>query len=361
MSQNYYEILGVDRGADETSIKKAYRQMAMKYHPDKNPGNKEAEDKFKEAARAYEVLSNPEKRSRYDRFGEAGVNGPGGGAGFGDVDDIFSAFGDIFGDFFGGGQRTRGNRARRGSDLKYVVEVDYLEVLKGTEKDISFKINQDCQPCNGSGAEPGSTAETCPTCRGAGQVIRQQGFFQMATTCNQCGGTGQIIRVPCRKCHGKGKSLKEKKLKVNIPAGVDHGNQLRLSGEGETGSLGGGPGDLYVEIHLETNNDFEREGQHLIGKLRISYLHALLGATLEVKTLESPKELEIPAGASSGQLIRLEGEGLPSLRSTRRGDLVYALEIDFPKKLKKEEEKLLRDIAELKEEKGIKPPKKGFF
>jgi len=335
--------------------------MAMKYHPDKNPGDKSAEDHFKEAARAYEVLSDPEKRSRYDRFGEAGVNGHA-GQGFADVDDIFSAFGDIFGDFFGGGgQRTRqGHRPRRGADLRYVLEIELIDVVNGVEKPIEFKGEQSCEHCSGSGAEPGTEPETCPSCEGAGQVIRRQGFFQMSTPCPQCHGQGKIIRVPCKDCHGKGRTLIKRKLNVAIPAGVDNGNQLRLAGEGEEGFLGGPTGDLYVEVQIKSHKNFERHGTDLLSSLEVSYLQALLGADVEVPTLEGKETLAVSAGTNSGDLTRLKSKGLPSLKSSHRGDILYQVEVKIPKKLKKEEEKLLREIADLRGE-AVRKAKKGFF
>lgn len=371
MKRDYYEILNVGRDADADTIKKAYRKLAMQFHPDKNPGDKEAEDKFKEAARAYEVLSNKDTRARYDRFGHQGVDGPSGGAGggqFHDVGDIFEAFGDIFGDFFGGpgqGQgRSRGGRrggARRGSDLRYILEIKLEDVLTGIQKPIQFESEQDCKDCSGTGAEAGSKPEVCPVCGGRGQVVRSQGFFSMATTCSHCRGTGTIIKNPCKTCHGRGRVEVERKLMVSVPAGVDNGTQLRLSGEGELGTQGAPAGDLYVELRVKPDPRFEREGNHLFGQIEISYLQALLGAEIEVETLRGKKTLTIPKGCQFGQEIKLVGEGLPDLRSARVGDLIYAAKVIFPKKLSKDEEKLLRQIADLKGGLNVAPEKHHFF
>lgn len=363
IERDYYEVLGVTRDADGDTIKKAYRKLAMQYHPDKNPGDKEAEDKFKECSVAYEVLSNSEKRTRYDRFGHSGLGGMGGMGGqpFGDVGDIFEAFGDIFGDFFAGPRQRRGGpRARRGADLRYVLEVDLNEVLTGTEKPIQFRCEDNCDTCKGTGAEAGTSAETCGTCGGSGQVVRTQGFFQMASTCPKCRGTGQTIKSPCGKCKGRGRLEVQRKLMVHVPAGVDTGTQLRMSGEGEGGERGGPSGDLYVEIRVAPHKTFERENEHLHGKLEISYLQALLGCDLEVETLTGNETLHIPKGSQYGDRLRLSGKGLPSLRGHRIGDLFYELHVVFPKKLTKEEEKLLRQIAENKGE-SVGSAKAGFF
>lgn len=364
--RDFYEILGVAKDAQPDAIKKAYRKLAMEFHPDKNPGNKEAEDKFKECARAYEVLSDPAKRQRYDQFGHRGVDGPGGmghAGGFADASDIFEAFGDIFGDFFGqqrgggGGQRQRGgNSARRGNDLRYIMQIELKDVLESQQKPISFESEEDCKPCSATGAEPGTKVETCSTCGGRGQVVRSQGFFQMATPCPNCRGQGRIIKSPCKTCKGAGRVAVEKKLLVTIPAGVDNGTQLRMTGEGEPGSKGGPAGDLYVEIRVKPDDRFEREGSNLYAELEVNYLTALLGGDIEVETLKGKKTLHIPKGVQYGEQVKLPGDGLPSLRGARVGDLVYLLKIVFPKKLNKEEEKLLKEIAEIK---GKEKP--GFF
>lgn len=365
MKRDYYEILGVAKDASPDVIKKAYRKLAMQYHPDKNPNNKEAEDKFKEAARAYEVLGDAEKRSRYDRFGHQGVDGPGGMGGhqFHDAADIFEAFGDIFGDFFGqqgGRQRGGGRQARRGADLRYVLELDLKEVLESQQKPINFECEDNCKECDGSGAEKGSSIETCPTCGGRGQVVRAQGFFSMATTCGHCRGSGTIIKNPCKKCKGRGRVGVERKLLITIPAGVDNGTQLRMTGEGESGAKGAPPGDLYVEIRVKPHPKFERDGSNLYAHLEISYLQALLGGEMEVETLRGKKTVHIPRGSQIGEQLKVPGEGLPSLRGARVGDLNFVYKVIFPKKLNKEEEKLLRQIAEIKGESTSKE-KGGWF
>lgn len=364
MPRDYYEILGVERSADSVTIKKAYRSLAIKFHPDKNPGDKEAEDKFKECAEAYQILSDPNKKARYDQFGHAGVNGgPGGfgGGGFGDVNDIFSAFGDIFGDFFGGaGPRTRrGSRTSRGSDLRYVVDIEMKEVLTGAEKQIEFETEDTCKTCTGTGAKKGSSPETCRNCGGAGQVVRQQGFFAVATTCGSCQGQGQVIKDPCGDCQGSGRQASKRKISVNIPKGVSTGTQLRLSNEGEGGFRGGPRGDLYVQVNVVDHPNFEREGQNLHRRFKISYLQALLGAELEVETLDGTADLVVEPGTQPTDILSVKGEGLPSLRNPRRGDLFVHISIDIPKKLSKNEEKALRDLAEEKGESVL--GKSGIF
>lgn len=361
--RDFYEVLGVTREADPDTLKKAYRKLALQYHPDKNPGDKEAEEKFKEAASAFEVLSNPEKKARYDRFGHAGLGGAGGmGGGFQNADEIFSSFSDIFSDLFGmgGGQRSRQNKGpRRGADLRFICEISLEEVITGVEKEIEFDTEDNCEKCNGSGVEPGHSAETCPRCKGQGQVIATQGFFQMATTCPQCRGNGQIIKNPCVSCKGEGRKRAHRKIEVTIPAGVDSGTRLRVSNEGEGGYKGGHRGDLYVELRVKDHPRFERDGKHLYSRVKMSYTQALLGGTVEVETFDGTKKLEIPRGTAAGEQVKLENFGVPELRSRQRGHIFYETEIDISKKLSKEEEKLLRQIAELK---GEEPPKgKGIL
>lgn len=364
MARDYYEILGVTKSADASAIKKAYRAMALKYHPDKNPGDKSAEDKFKEAAEAYSILSDPQKKMRYDQFGHAGVSGGYGQGGFGDVNDIFSAFGDIFGDFFGGGgmhrQRGRGSRGpARGSDLRYVVDIQLKEVLNGTEKQIQFETEDACGTCSGSGAKKGSKPETCRNCGGSGQVVRQQGFFAVATSCGTCRGEGQVIRDPCGNCQGSGRQASKRKISVNIPAGVSTGTQLRLTNEGEGGFRGGPRGDLYVQVNVVDSPDFEREGQNLHRRQKISYLQALLGAELEVETLDGNASLRVEPGTQSADILRIQGQGLPGLRNPRRGDLFVHVSVDIPKKLTRGEEDALRKLAEEKGESVLGPA--GIF
>lgn len=366
MSQrDYYEILGVPKGADADTIKKAYRKLAMQYHPDRNPGDKAAEDKFKEAAAAYEVLGDSQKREKYDRFGHSafqGGMGGGGGHGFSDVEDIFSHFGDIFGDFFGGNTRSRRDRnaPRRGADLRYVTEISLKEVISGVEKDIEFETESSCETCQGTGAEKGSSVETCHTCGGAGQVIRSQGFFQMASTCPTCQGQGTVVKSPCKACKGQGRKVQKRKIRLNIPAGVDTGTRLRVSGEGEGGYRGGTAGDLYVEIRVKEDSRFEREGDHLHSELAVPYVQMLLGGEVEVETVTGKASVEIPKGTQHGDQVKLAGQGLPSLKGQRRGDIFYHVRVSFPDKVSKAEEKLLKEIAEL-QGLGKKTSKKGFF
>lgn len=366
--RDYYEILGVVKGSDADTIKKAYRKLAMQFHPDRNPGDKAAEDKFKEAAEAYEVLSSPEKKARYDQFGhQAFGQGQGGfgGGGFHDMNDIFSQFGDVFGDLFGGGGggRSQGrsrNSARRGSDLRYISEIKLEDVLKESEKQIEFDTDEQCGECSGTGAAKGSQAVTCKTCRGAGQVVRQQGFFQMATTCPTCSGAGETIENPCKPCRGQGRTKTKRKIKVTLPAGVDNGTRLRVTGEGEGGYRGGPNGDLFVEVRIADHEIFEREGDHLFAELDVPYLQFILGGELTVQGLDGDVDVEIPRGAKVGDRIKVGSRGLPSLRGSRRGDLYYTLQPEFPEKLSEDEEKLLREIAELKKTK-VATGKSSFF
>jgi molecular chaperone DnaJ len=361
---DYYEILQVEKTADGETIKKSYRKLAMQFHPDKNPGDKAAEDKFKQAAEAYEVLGNAEKRTKYDRLGHAAFS-QGGGPGFQDVDDVFANFSDIFGDLFGGAQRggrqrQRSNGPARGADLRYICEIELKDVITGLERDIEFETDETCSECSGSGAEKGFEADVCPSCRGAGQVISQQGFFSVATTCPTCHGAGKIIKNPCKKCQGRGRTRVQRKIQVKIPAGVDNGTQLRVTGEGEGGHRGGPAGDLYVEIRVKDHEVFERHGLDLLAPLRVTYLQALLGAEVEVETLDGDEKVMVPAGTNANERMRLKDRGVPSLRGGGRGSMYFDIQVDVPKKLGKDEEKLLRDIAKLKDE-TVLPPKKGFF
>lgn len=367
--RDYYEILSVERTADGDIIKKAYRKLAMQYHPDRNPGDKEAEDKFKEAAEAYEILSDSDKRAQYDRFGhqafQGGRGGFGGGGGFHDMNDIFSQFGDIFGDIFGGGggqQRSSRNRnsPRKGADLRYLTEIELKDVISGKEQQIEFETDTNCDDCHGSGAAKGSSPITCKVCGGSGQVVRQQGFFTMATTCHHCHGTGEMIEKPCLTCKGKGRKHTKRKIKVTIPAGVDNGTRMRVANEGEGGYKGGPNGDLFVEIRVRDHDVFEREGDHLFANLDVSYLQFLLGGTVTAEALDGDVEIEVPRGIPPGERIKVAGRGLPSLRGSRRGDLYYTLNVEFPKKLTDDEEKLIRQVADLNKTK-VGSKKKGLF
>ncbi len=364
--RDYYEILGVSRDATPDVLKKAYRKLALQHHPDKNPGDAGAEERFKEAANAYDILSNAEKRARYDRFGHDAFKG--GGGSYQNVDDIFSNFSDIFGDFFSGGGfggQTGARRARqtgpaRGADLRYRTEMSLEEVVAGMEKEIEFETDGNCGTCNGSGAKKGSSPSTCGTCGGQGQVIARQGFFQVATTCPTCHGSGQQIKDKCESCTGKGRVKAKRKIRVTVPAGVDTGTQLRVSNEGEGGYRGGPNGDLYVEIQVKNHERFEREGSHLYSELKVSYLQAVLGAEIEFDGIDASEKVRVPAGTQPGARLRVEGRGIPMLRSKGRGDLILAVDVTIPTKLTKDEEKLLREIATQRKE-DVLPPKKGLF
>lgn len=369
--RDYYEILGLERTADADTIKKAYRKLAMQFHPDRNPGDHEAESKFKEAAEAYEILSSADKRAQYDRFGHRAFQGGQGGGyqgGFTDINDIFSQFGDVFGDFFGGGgspfgsqQQSRGRTGpRKGSDLRFLTEVELASVFKDDEKQIEFETDEHCSDCNGSGAAKGSNAVTCKVCKGQGQVIRQQGFFTMATTCSACAGSGETIENPCKTCHGKGRAKVKRKIKVNLPAGVDNGTRLRIHGEGEGGYKGGPAGDLFVEIRVKDHDVYEREGDHLFADLDVPFEQFMLGGEMKVEALDGEVEIEIPRGAEPGERLKISSRGVPSLRGSRRGDLFYTLHPEFPSKITPEEEVLLRQLAELRKV-NVAPEKKGFF
>lgn len=361
MSQDYYEILGVSRSDDQDKIKKAYRKLAMKYHPDRNPEDKVAEDKFKQAAEAYNVLGDQDKRAKYDQFGHSAFQG-GASSGFGfsdfSVEDIFSKFGSIFEgggfgsvfgeDLFGGG--THGGRARRGSHLRYMMEVDLKDAVLGLDKEIEFQNHEYCKKCDGLGGLSKDIAK-CDHCGGSGQFTRSQGFFAMSQTCSRCRGSGEVIKTPCKACKGMGKTLENKKIMAKIPGGVDDGTRLRISGEGETGPKGATPGDLYIEINVSEHPTIKRRDNNLYAEKRISYLQALLGTELDVTTFDGKKRITVPKGSSQGQYLRLPGLGVPFLNRNSRGDFMVVIKVDIPKKLNRKEEKLLREIAEVKKEK----------
>jgi len=349
-NKDYYEILGVSRDASGEELKKAYRKLAMKYHPDRNPDDPESEARFKEAAEAYEVLRDPEKRARYDQFGHEGVNGNG-FQNFSSAEDIFGAFSDIFGDFFGFGSRRGGPRPRSGVDLRYDMSISFREAAKGAEKEIEIPKREACDRCSGSGAEPGHSAETCEHCGGAGQVYRSQGFFRVSMPCPACQGQGTIIRHPCTKCKGRGAVHVNKTISVRIPAGVDSGSRLRVRGEGEPGEHGGPPGDLYVVLHVEEDKVFSRQGEDLLTQVEVSMIQAVLGDKIEVPTLDEPVQMEIPRGVQSGETFRLKGLGLPRLGSTRRGDLHVVVQVRTPTKLTKRQEEIMREFEQLEQEK----------
>jgi molecular chaperone DnaJ len=344
MPADYYEILGVQRSASEQEIKSAYRKMALKYHPDRNPGDKQAEEKFKEAAEAYSVLGDPDKRGRYDRFGHAGV----GGAGAGFDPTIFEGFGDILGDFFGFGDifGRRGHGPRRGSDLRYNLELSFAEAAFGTETQIQIPRNETCSACRGSGSAPGTQPTSCPNCRGAGQVTYQQGFFSVARTCGRCRGVGRIVTTPCQTCKGHGVVPIERKLQLKIPPGVDTGSQLRISGEGEPGAAGGPPGDLYVVLRVQEHEVFRREDAHLFCEVPITFAQAALGATIEVPTPEGESaSLGIPAGTQTGTSFKIRGRGVPHLGHKGRGDLHVTVRVTVPRKLNAEQRKLVEQLG----------------
>ncbi|MCZ6831901.1 MAG: molecular chaperone DnaJ [Gammaproteobacteria bacterium] len=349
--RDYYEILGVAKNADEKGIKKAYRRVAMKFHPDRNPDDASAEEKFKEASEAYEILSNREKRSAYDRFGHAGVDSQiGGGAGFsGNFSDIF---GDVFGDIFGGGGgRARGG-PQRGADLRYTLDISLEHAVKGTQVKIRVPTLVVCEECDGSGARAGSAPSTCGTCGGAGQVRMQQGFFQVQQTCPQCRGKGRVISNPCGKCRGHGRVEETKTLSVKVPPGVDTGDRIRLSGEGEAGPDGGPPGDLFVQMSVQDHAIFERDGKHLFCDVPITFADAALGGELEIPTLDGRVKLKIPPETQTGKLFRLRGKGVKPVRGGSVGDLLCRVEVETPVHLTRHQKELLEELQESMAEAG---------
>lgn len=343
--RDYYEVLGVSRDTDEKDIKRAYRKLAMKYHPDRNPDDAEAESKFKEATEAYDVLMDPNKRAAYDQFGHAGVDGQAGGAGgFGGGGASFSdIFGDVFGDIFGGGGRGRSNR---GADLRYTLELDLEEAVHGTTVKIRVPGHVECDLCDGSGAAKGSRAETCGTCKGMGQVRMQQGFFTVQQACPTCRGSGQIIKNPCSKCQGAGRLQEEKTLSVKVPPGVDTGDRIRLSGEGEMGVDGGPPGDLYVQIAVREHSIFTRDGRNLYCEVPISIVDAALGGELEVPTLDGRVKLKIPPETQTGKLFRLRNKGVSPVRGGPAGDLLCRVMVETPVNLTKKQKDLMEQFQE---------------
>lgn len=343
--RDYYEVLGVPRNASEQEIKSAYRKLALKHHPDRNPGDRQAEERFKEAAEAYGVLGDPEKRRRYDAYGHAGV---GGAAGAGFDPTIFADFSDILGDFFGFGDafgRRRGG-PRRGSDLRYNLEISFEEAAFGTETQIRIPRSETCSACSGSGASPGTKPTTCPTCRGAGQVTFQQGFFSVARTCSHCRGAGRIVAEPCKACGGEGQVPVERTLQIKIPPGVDNGSQLRIGSEGEPGAQGGPQGDLYVVLRVAEHAFFKRDGTHLFCEMPVSVPQAVLGATLEVPTLDGAHaKLAVPEGTQSGTVLRVKGQGVPHLGGRGRGDLHVLVRVVVPRHLTSEQRKLFEQLG----------------
>ena len=358
--KDYYEVLGVSRTVTPEEIKKAYRKLAVQHHPDKHKGDKKAEEKFKEIGEAYEVLSDPEKRPAYDRYGHRafapGAGGGGGGAGFHDPFDVFrevfnsggggaSIFGDILEGAFGGGGGRRTSRSNQGSDLRYDLEIDFLEAVRGCEKEITIRRPMPCAKCEGTGASAGSKAVTCPTCRGQGQVAVSRGFFSVAQTCPKCHGSGQSIQNPCKTCHGEGRAEENARIKLKIPAGVDTGSRLRSSGQGEAGSRGGPAGDLYVVLSVLPHSVFQRDEDDLHCEVPISFCHLALGAEISVPSLDGELKLKIPAGTASNKVFRLRDQGVPSVSGRGRGDLHIRITVEVPKHLTPTQREALEQFA----------------
>ncbi|MEP7156603.1 MAG: molecular chaperone DnaJ [Betaproteobacteria bacterium] len=362
--RDFYEILGVNRDASEEDIKKAYRKLAMKHHPDRNPDSKDAEEKFKEAKEAYEILSEADKRRAYDAYGHAGVNpqmsGGGGGEGFGGFSE---AFGDIFGEIFGGRGGRGGQQVYRGADLRYNMDITLEQAARGTETKIRIPSLDECTTCKGSGAKPGTQAKTCHTCNGQGQVRMQQGFFSIQQTCPTCHGTGKVIPEPCTACNGSGRIKNHKTLSVKIPAGVDDGDRIRLSGEGEAGQNGGPPGDLYVVVQLKPHSVFQREGADLHCEMPISFTVAALGGEIHIPTLDGEAKIKIPAETQSGQVFRLRGKGIRPVRQTSAGDLMCHVVVETPVRLTDRQKELLRELEEINKKDGDRhnPRAKSFM
>ncbi len=368
--RDYYEILDLDKDASQDDIKRAYRQLAKKYHPDLNPDDNEAEKNFKEATEAYEILGDPDKRSKYDRFGHAGVDpqsGSGDFGGFGDIfDDIFDIFGGGFGGFGGASSEARRNGPVRGPDLRYNLNLEFREAVFGSEEEIQFRRSENCSTCDGSGAKPGTDKHTCSNCNGSGQVRYAQqtplGQFVRVGTCDVCNGSGELVDEHCHTCGGSGKETKTRKIKVKVPAGVDNGSVISLRGEGEAGSNGGPPGDLYVYISVEEDPVFKRQGNNIFIDLPITFTEAALGAEIEVPTLDGVEKFDLDHGTQTGSRFKLKSKGVPSVRGSGRGDLYFTVNIQVPKKLTDKQKKLLLDFTnESGEDYKEAQPKKKFF
>lgn len=357
-NRDYYDVLGVARNASDAELKKAYRKLAMKYHPDRNQDNKEAEAKFKEVKEAHDILSDAQKRAAYDQFGHAGVDpsmGAGARGGFGGGGASFSdIFGDVFGDVFGGAGGAHGQQVYRGADLRYTLELTLEDAVKGTEVRIRVPTAQTCESCDGSGARKGTSATTCQTCGGHGQVRMQQGFFSVQQTCPNCRGSGKVITDPCPECRGSGRVQKTKTLSVKVPAGVDQGDQIRLAGEGEAGEKGGPAGDLYVQVKLKPHDIFRREEDNIYCEMPISMTTATLGGELEVPTLDGRASIKIPSGTQSEKLFRLKGKGVKNVRNGRVGDLYCRISVETPVNLTPAQEKLLKEFDDLIREGGAR-------
>lgn len=365
MAEDFYQVLGVDRNTSEEDVKKAYRKMAMKYHPDRNPGNKEAEQIFKKAAEAYGILGDSEKRKIYDQYGIDGLRGTE-TRGYSTMEDIFDAFGDIFGggsifeDFFGGG-RSHGRAARRGTSLKCDIEVDFKEIATGVEKKIELTRREICDTCRGTGAKEGTSPINCPYCRGKGEVQQSQGFFTLRTTCPKCHGSGKVIESPCTKCGGSGRYPKRAVISIQIPAGVEDGTRLRLTGQGEPGGNGAAPGDLYCDIHVIPHPLFKRQGNDVLCEVPITFAQAALGHTIDVPTLKGNIiQVKIPKGIQNNEVIPIRGEGFPNMHGYGRGNLLVQVIVEVPTKMTSRQEELLREFAEI-EKKNASPRQKKFF
>jgi molecular chaperone DnaJ len=366
--RDYYEILGVERGINEEDLKRAYRKLAVKFHPDKNPDDHSAEEKFKEIGEAYEVLSDSSKRAAYDRYGHAAFQGGmgGGGGGFHDPFEVFREVfgggggGGIFDQFFGGGSGMDSSGRQRGSDLRYDLQITLEEAARGCEKEIEIRKLDSCEPCGGSGAQKGSKAVTCPTCRGRGQVVVSRGFFQVAQTCPACHGTGRIIEKPCHSCQGEGRVEKTSRVKIKIPAGIDSESRLRSTGGGEAGLRGGGSGDLYVVVHIKEHEVFTRNGMDLNCEVPIPFTTAALGGEIRVPTLDGAVSLKIPAGTQGGSTFRIRGLGMPALQGTAKGDILTYVQVEVPTRLNGEQREVLQKFAELCGEEN-NPIHKSFY
>lgn len=368
MASDYYEILAVQRDASEDEIKKAYRRLALQYHPDKNPGDAEAERMFKQAAEAYDVLRDPQKRERYDRFGEAGL-GEGGGGGFSNVEDIFSVFGDLFGGggggggifegIFGGGGRSRGGQ-NQGEDVRTDLELTFEEAATGVDKELEVPRLHGCETCSGDGTKKGSSRERCSMCGGAGQVQQSQGFFAVRSTCPQCRGEGERITDPCSDCRGEGRVQRDESIEITIPAGIQHGARIRVRGAGNSGRRNGSQGDLYVFVSLRPHEFLTREDDHVICEIPISYSQAVLGAKVDAPSLKGSVSVNVPAGTPSGDILRLRGQGFPHLQGHGSGDQLVRVFVDVPRKVSSEQEELLRQLADL-EEKQVDSQRNTFF
>jgi molecular chaperone DnaJ len=359
--RDYYEVLGVSRTAAEGELKSAYRKLAMQYHPDRNPGDKKAEEKFKEAAEAYAVLADASKRAAYDRFGHAGV-GAAAGAGAGFDPETFGDFADILGNMFGFGDLFGGRRRggpQRGADLRYDLEISFLESATGAEPTIQIPRQETCETCKGSGAAAGSAPTVCSMCRGQGQVRRQQGFFTIAVTCPQCRGAGKTVAKPCQTCQGAGRVTQERKIKVKIPAGISNGQQLRLQNEGEGGVAGGPSGHLYVVIHVQEHEFFRREANHLFCEVPVNFTTLALGGEIVVPTLDGEERMKVPDGTQTGTTLRLRGKGMPDVSGRGRGDLLITVQVQTPKKLSKEQRQLLEQLAKALPKEQFEPRAPG--